>query len=174
MCGPGVCGHDRTSPPVFTRYHRKSMIARFNEISLSPSYLYARLPSRFLYAKEPVRSPAFRGTSCSSAGSMTPRNLARKLPRNKKHRESQSYPHLVNACTRYLVVYSLIRRWYSSRFDSIKYIPLSIHLNLVFVFLYLWLYICVTYFWNIGFPLHNLLFFMLILCITALILRLIA
>lgn len=36
VCGPRVCGHDRTSPPVFTRYHRKSMIARFNEIPLSP------------------------------------------------------------------------------------------------------------------------------------------
>lgn len=52
VCGSGVCGHDRTSPPVFTRYHRKSMIARFNEIPLSPSCLYARLPSRFLYARD--------------------------------------------------------------------------------------------------------------------------
>lgn len=60
VCGPGVCGHDRTSPPVFTRYHRKSMIARFNEIPLSPSCLYTRLPSRFLYARE---NPSVRRVS---------------------------------------------------------------------------------------------------------------
>lgn len=57
VCGSRVCGHDRTSPPVFTRYHRKSMIVRFNEIPLSPSCLYARLPPRFLYAREPASVP---------------------------------------------------------------------------------------------------------------------